>query len=150
MHVIGEVNYNSAGYVARYAVKKRSKKDYESLGIEPEKIRMSRGIGLSYFERHYKYMYKNDHVLLNLNGKVSRMSIPKYFDRRLEKIDPRLHYKVKSARRRKAVVDAENKYGSSDLTFIEKCAQQQRIFLQRQSALKRPLGRMKVDINKIK
>ncbi len=52
IHKISSVTYQSAGYVARYTLKKVKKLDYEKLCIEPEKLYMSKGIGKKYFEEN--------------------------------------------------------------------------------------------------
>ena len=78
--LIGEANWQSMAYVARYVVKKVKGKEadvYEALGIEPEFVRMSRkpGLGEEYFRNHYNEIYENDNVIV-FNGKKSLASQP--------------------------------------------------------------------------
>lgn len=97
-HTIGEVNFQSAGYVARYITKKIGGKDEEShyKGRNKEFALMSRmpGIGAKWFER-YKYdVYPKDYYVHN----GSKFSPPKYYDYLLERSDPELFEQVKERR----------------------------------------------------
>lgn len=85
IHKIGRVTYQSAGYVARYTLKKASKLDYEKLNIEPEKLYMSKGIGKKYFEDNFAKIYKYDVVNLNTEKGLLKLQPPRYFDRLYEK-----------------------------------------------------------------
>lgn len=102
--IFGEVNDQTAAYVARYTIKKRnvtSKEAYESLGIEPEFCLMSRkpGIGNSFFEDNYKSMYDIDSVTIpSKNGAITTKP-PKYYDSLLERYDPDLLETIKEERK---------------------------------------------------
>lgn len=86
---VGELNFNSAAYVARYVLKKHSKRDVshyevvaedgECLPIEPEYVTMSRrpGIGRDWFEAFRTDVFPHDFVVV----KGARMRPPKYYDR---------------------------------------------------------------------
>lgn len=86
--VIGDLTFESAGYVARYALKKitgeNAEKHYN--GKKPEYCTMSRrpGIGKGWFDKFKDDVYNRDRVLIN--GKISRP--PKYYDGLLQKVDP--------------------------------------------------------------
>lgn len=78
--LIGEATWQSMAYVARYVTKKIKGKEstvYDSLGIEPEFVRMSRmpGLGENYFKQHYNEIYENDNIVV-FNGKVSQSIQP--------------------------------------------------------------------------
>lgn len=80
---IGSVTQQSAGYVARYALKKI----HSGLpdGLNPEFINMSRGkdggIATTYFNENWMQIYRFDEIIMP-EGKVVRP--PKFFDRKLK------------------------------------------------------------------
>lgn len=96
-HTIGEVNFKTAGYVARYITKKHFGKnsDYVYDGLEPEFALMSRGqkkdglggIGKAWFEKYWQDCYPKDFI--TVNGK--KHSIPKYYDSLLKKKNKELY-----------------------------------------------------------
>ncbi len=85
IHKIGRVTYQSAGYVARYTLKKANKLDYEKLNIEQEKLYMSKGIGKKYFEDNFEDIYQYDVINLNTEKGLIKLQPPRYFDRLYEK-----------------------------------------------------------------
>lgn len=78
--VSGEVSFDSAGYVARYALKKVNGKNAKEHygGLKPEYSTMSRrpGIGFRWIEQFYRDVYPRDGVVIN--GTVTRP--PRYYD----------------------------------------------------------------------
>lgn len=111
-HTIGEVNFKSAGYVARYCMKKHHGKGQKMVydGLEPEFALMSRGqkkggkggIGKTWFEKYWTDCYPKDFV--TVNGKKHRP--PKYYDSLLEKKNLKLYQWV-MAKRELAAFKAE-------------------------------------------
>lgn len=102
--VIGRVTTESAAYVARYCIKKRNVIDrsvYEKLGIEPERVIMSRnpGIGADMFDIS---IYDTDHVVMPTKDGSVVLKPPKYFDRLLENIDPLKYEEIINNRKEKA------------------------------------------------
>lgn len=104
-HGIGEVTYESAGYVARYCTKKITgpKADAHYNGRKPEFAHMSKqprypgeaaGLGGGWITKYYREIYPDDFVVLN--GK--KIQPPAYYDKVLETVDPELYRKVKAAR----------------------------------------------------
>lgn len=87
---VGEFNWNTAAYTARYVMKKAeglSPKVYDDFGIEPERTRMSRrpGIGTSYFEKFAPDFYDLDEIVLPAKkGKLNVIPPPKAFDRKIK------------------------------------------------------------------
>lgn len=90
---IGNVTFESAGYVARYVMKKvtgnRANDHYQRVSPEgeiywlvPEFNRMSLkpGIGATWFEKYKKEVYPVDYVIVNGN----KCRPPKYYDKLLE------------------------------------------------------------------
>lgn len=90
--VIGEMNWNSAAYTARYTLKKLNgeigKEYYESEGVIPEFCRMSNrpGIGAAFLEKYKDKIYMNDEIILPSPsyGKSLIVKPPKYFDRKMK------------------------------------------------------------------
>lgn len=99
---IGDVSFESAAYVARYALKKitgdASAAHYA--GRKPEFITMSRrpGLGATWLERYKSDVYPGD-VFVPGDGRPPSLP-PKAFDRLLERSDPQLFDRVKRARER--------------------------------------------------
>lgn len=97
-HTVAELSFESAAYVARYCLKKIS-------GISapahygpriPEFQRNSNGLGKSHTETWISDVYPGDQVVLPGRGAFQP---PPYYDRILEKIDPKLFTQVKQARK---------------------------------------------------
>lgn len=100
--VIGEMNWNSAAYTARYTMKKLNgevgREYYAEQGILPEFCRMSNrpGIGAAYLEEHKDEIYTfdksesgifiRDEIILPSPsyGKSLVVKPPKYFDRKMK------------------------------------------------------------------
>lgn len=122
--LIGNLTFESAAYVARYCVKKRTgkgAKQYysrqkvdlstgEPIGepyqIAPEYATMSRrpGIGAGWLKKYGKEVFDWDQVVVR--GK--RMRPPKAYDRYLEKLDPALHEEIKFNRHQAALKHHED------------------------------------------
>lgn len=78
---IGSVTFDSASYVAKYAVKKlngKKKAFYEEKHIEPEFGLMSRrpGIGQVYLDNHEDYMREHNFVI----RKGQKMRVPRFYE----------------------------------------------------------------------
>ena len=95
---IGELNFQTAAYVARYILKKitgdSAEKHYN--GRKPEYVTMSRnpGIGANWIAKYLDEVYPDDFVVMN--EKKSRP--PKFYDKKLEEINPLLWKQVRLAR----------------------------------------------------
>lgn len=90
---VGDATFESAGYVARYIMKKVTGGDQEAhyeridpitgevINLKPEYTTMSRkpGIGSGWLEKFKSDVYPSDQVVIN--GKVTRP--PKFYDRKL-------------------------------------------------------------------
>lgn len=112
--IVGNVTFESAGYIARYCLKKRNGEQafdrYHQFDIEtgewqqllPEFSTQSTrgGIGRSWFDRYLSDVYPHDFVVVR--GK--KMRPPKYYDRLLESQDPLLIAMLKEQREEKAAL----------------------------------------------
>lgn len=113
---IGDVTYQSVGYVARYNLKKVNgvlKHEHykgvnrdtgEIVPILPEFITASQGLGLRHFERHHEQMYLRDSVIIQ--GKQA--PVPKYYDVQLKKLNEEWLAEIKAKRLEKAQAQAAN------------------------------------------
>jgi len=99
---IGEVTIESAGYVARYILKKitgeKANEYYQNK--TPEFALMSRrpGIGKKWFKKYHTDVYPKD--FFTING--VKCKPPRYYDDLLKKRNPDLHIRIKKKRREKA------------------------------------------------
>lgn len=103
-HIIGNVDFDSAAYVARYCTKKitgpKAAEHYK--GRTPEFLVMSRrpGIGTAYLEKFKSEMYTHDNVIVN--GVPS--SLPRFYDTKYASLNDTCEARLavlKIARRRK-------------------------------------------------
>ncbi|AKI26940.1 replication protein VP4 [Gokushovirinae Fen7875_21] len=95
---IGEVNFQTAAYVARYCMKKvtgsRAQEHYtridlqtgELYSLEPEFTHMSLkpGIGREWFDKYFSDVYPHDYVVVN--GRTIKP--PKYYDQKFKELEP--------------------------------------------------------------
>lgn len=102
---IGEANFQTAAYVARYIMKKingkRAEEHYEYMDpstgqifkLKPEYTTMSRrpGIGKKWLDKFSSDVYPGDFVVIN--GK--KMRPPKYYDKQFEISDPSTMEEIK-------------------------------------------------------
>lgn len=94
MSLFSDVTSRSAGYVAGYVDKKllKSADDFRKLGLEPEYVRMSQGIGLDYFNRHksdlYRFTSDGDYFGEFFEVGNVPISAPRYFDEKLRLRSP--------------------------------------------------------------
>lgn len=101
---IGELTFESAGYVARYSMKKLGQQ--QLAGRVPPYLTMSRrpGIGADFIERHQRQVAKQDFIVIN--GHQS--GVPRFYRDRLSKSQPQLSMDAKIRRRGRAASDPDN------------------------------------------
>lgn len=118
---IGEVTLESAAYVARYSLKKRTGKRAEEWyceqGQTPEFVNMSRrpGIARNYYEEKKKEIYKEDEMII---GKLQRIP-PKYFDKLYDIEYPEEMEKIRKKRKEKAEESQKVKMSKTTKTIKE-------------------------------
>lgn len=99
---IGSVTTQSASYVARYAMKKRTGKlaDKHYYGRKPEFSTMSRnpGIGSTWFDKYGSEVFPSDQVITNGHPHLP----PKFYDLKLKASDPTAFEELMLSRARKA------------------------------------------------
>lgn len=138
--IIGEVTEQSAGYVARYSMKKLTQEKNNSLffeenGIDKEFITMSLkpGIGRDYYSES---LFNDEHIFLPSKKGARSCKPPRYFKKILEEENP-----IKSE-----LVRKKNKYyqdfkkkiliNASDLSYIEQLERKESNLKRRTKALK--------------
>lgn len=126
--IIGELEFESAAYIARYITKKVNgdlkEAHYERIDSEtgevyslcPEYVTMSRkpGIGCLWIEKYFDEVYNNDEVIIR--GGVA-CKPPKYYDEFLRLTDEKRYNKVKSMRRVRAASREEQ---NSDRRLLDR------------------------------
>lgn len=117
---IGEVNFETAAYTARYCMKKRKGKNWETYYeflnentgeihmLQPEFALMSRrpGIGKKWLEKYGKEVLDNDSVIVN----YKEMKPPAYYDYLFDKEVPEKIASIKKERRLAAAKQKEKFY----------------------------------------
>lgn len=114
--IIGEVNYDSAAYVARYVTKKITGEKAVGYydGREPEYITFSQGIGKSWYKMYETDVRSYDSVVMR-GGLTLRP--PKYYDR-LYEIDN--HDKLEEVKRKRKADAIKRKVSQERLLVKEK------------------------------
>lgn len=106
---IGEVNWQSAAYTARYIMKKISGDDADDHydGKVPEFTRCSLrpGIGHGWIERYWRDVYPLDQVVIIRDGQAKQYKPPRYYDKWLQEHQPDIFEEVW----RKRVMNAKAK-----------------------------------------
>lgn len=109
--VIGEVTFESAAYVARYIMKKRTGDQAAAWygGRKPEYTTMSRnpGLGAKWIEKWGDEVYPDDFIVVN--GKRSRP--PRFYDSQFEIFRPEEMDKIKELRKEKAKLHEKDTTG---------------------------------------
>lgn len=129
---IGELNWQTAAYTARYCLKKwnnNTKETYEKLNITPEYTVMSRrpGIAGGYYEKYMPEIYEYDSIILPAQGgKPMDIRPPKYFDKKFAVDDPEKLIAIKEKRKRAADIAAQVKKNFTTLDedeYLLMCAE---------------------------
>lgn len=115
--VIGEVNWDTCAYTARYVMKKmkyRPKEDYYAQGKYPEFVRMSRDPGIAR-KAFNKAVYQNDEIIIKGHReKIQPVKPSAYFDKLYDNLDHEDMQRIKE--RRKELAEASQRvemYGTS-------------------------------------
>lgn len=120
---IGECNFQTIAYVARYITKKitgqMAKLYYTEIDEEtgevirdltPEFMEPSRrpGIGKDWYEKYKSDVFPDDFALVNQDGNIVKVKTPRYYRNLLEKEDPRTASYLKSIRKDAAENNVDN------------------------------------------
>jgi len=118
IHEIGDCNFDSAAYVARYITKKISGDEAEEhyskcdeqgnfVKLKPEYLTMSRrpGIAKNWIDQFESDVFPHDFVVLRDGSKISP---PKYYSRQFELTSPDAYCKLRSVRMERAKRNPDN------------------------------------------
>lgn len=125
---ICELEWSDAAYTARYTAKKIFKtitdEQYAMNGKVPEYVRMSKGIGMTYFIENYDKLCKQDGLIAKtVKGNVSKVKLPRRYMKEIEKINPELARNIKNSRLKAAERNRKMEQYLTDLTDREKLIQ---------------------------
>lgn len=142
--VVSPISWDTCAYVARYVMKKvngLTTDEYIAAGVEPEFVLMSRkpGIGSRYFDEHYEKIYKTDEVFIKGKDGGRKGKPPKFFDKKLEKINEPLYKEIKEKRKSIAEKARELKVKYSGMSFQDILDIEETILEKKAAMLKRYL-----------
>lgn len=123
---IGECNYNTCSYVARYMLKKQKGKDatknYGRIGLVPPFTLCSRdpGIARSYYDANFDTIYNYDSIIItDKDGIAKKVKPPSYFDRLYDIESPEDMARIKDNRKTSALLGMQAKLEKTDLSEDE-------------------------------
>ena len=125
-HEIGSVTFKSAGYVARYILKKQNGQRgiaaYKRRDRIPPYTQMSLrpGIGKLWYDKYKTDLFPHDFAILP-DGRQT--SVPQYYRRLLKKDDPELYDELRTLRIQKAAENPDNSDSRLEAREICKTAQ---------------------------
>nr|UXQ87955.1 MAG: replication initiation protein [Microvirus sp.] len=135
-HSIGEANFQTAAYIARYVTKKingsQADKHYQAPCLETGELMpilgefstqsLKPGIGANWYEKYQSDVYPSDEII----HEGRRYPVPAYYDKLLERTNPELFEKVKQNRTdnfEELKLQNPNEYNTKRLLEKEKCKQ---------------------------
>lgn len=115
---IGQLNFETAAYTARYVMKKitgqKAEEHYrradpetgEVYYLEPEfnKMSLKPGIGSSFIEKYMSDVYPHDYLVVN----GVKVKPPRFYDKRFERVDPDAFDQIKADREYNASKNASD------------------------------------------
>lgn len=104
IHVVADCTWETCAYVARYVCKKAKGIDkslYDAIGVENQFVTMSRkpGIAANWFDSHSVCYAKFLNTYVGTDFGSRKISHNRYFDKKLEEIDPELLEDLKRIRK---------------------------------------------------
>lgn len=141
--LVGQVNWETCAYVARYVLKKASGSDadvYQTFNIQPEYVDMSRrpGIGRQWYEDHPECM-EYDTISISTPDGGRKIRPPKYFDKLFDLEQPDAMAEIKARRKHFAEEGKKAKLAQSTMTYEEILETQERVLHNRIKNLRREL-----------
>lgn len=141
--MVGQVNWETCAYVARYVLKKAVGPEadvYQTFNIDPEYVDMSRrpGIGRQWYEDHPECM-EYDTISISTPDGGRKIRPPKYFDKLFDLEQPELMAAIKEKRKHFAEEGKKAKLAQSTMTYEEILETQERVLHNRIKNLRREL-----------
>lgn len=119
MHTIAEANYETAGYIARYSIKKLKKIEYKKMEIEPEKLRMSKGIGKEYFYNNIDKILLTKNIAIKNQKGTKVVPIPQFWNRQIKEKMPEIWEKMKINKIERGIWKNEEKLRISNTLYLQ-------------------------------
>lgn len=149
--VLGEVNWQTCAYVARYVMKKQlgvSRQDqikmqeqfFPGQPWQHEFVTMSRrpGIGREYYEQNMDLMYETDELFVPIKGMIQAVRPAKYYDK-LYDVDHHLRMRsLKYGRQKQAEKALQATLTTTDLSETEYLELKDRVKYEQSQRLIRP------------
>lgn len=123
---IAAATWSTAAYVARYCTKKigTDQSQYEALGRKPEFIRMSNGIGDSYYQENKEKIYEHDEIIMKtVKGNTGSYKPPKAWDKKYKEENPGHFREIQKERRKAAERSSKLSETLSDYNDVDKIIQ---------------------------
>ena len=142
--VVGEVNWQTCAYVARYVTKKLTgslASFYSDFNIEPPFILMSRkpGIARNYYDENSDNIYKYDSIVLSNPEKPLKFKPPRYFDKLFDIDNPVQSAIIKTQRQVMADNARKLKLTRTDLPYLDMLEVEEQAKIAQIKSLKRNL-----------
>lgn len=142
--VVGEVNWQTCAYVARYVTKKLTgnlASFYSDFNIEPPFILMSRkpGIARNYYDENADNIYKYDNIVLSNPEKPLKFKPPRYYDKLFDIDNPVQSAIIKKQRKVMAENARQLKLSKTDLPYLDLLEVEENVKLEQIKSLKRNL-----------
>lgn len=140
-NIVANMTWETCAYVARYCTKKVNLNNdfYDDNGIEKEFILMSKrpGIGLEWFNAHSECYAGNLNEYLKTDFGSRKISHNKYFDSKLEELDPAAYRSLKETRRYFQDNRNKIKLSETDLDYLEELKIEERLLKNKTKILER-------------
>lgn len=141
--VLGEVNWQTCAYTARYVTKKLTGKEsafYTQFNLTPEFSDMSRrpGIARQYFDDHPD-LYEHSFINISTPKGGKKFKPPRYYDRLFDLEHPGALEPIKAARKQAAENVMKSKMAKTNLSPLEILAVEENSFTNKTKRLRRKL-----------
>lgn len=135
-HLIEELNYEAACYIARYTLKKmfNNKDEYlKSRGLEPEFVETSRKGGIGYQlkedKKEWKKMKRNYGIYTWTKKGIKLKKIPQYYRNKWKEENDIEYYEIAEQRRKEMENNINEMLKKTTLTKLEYIKQQKELIL---------------------
>lgn len=141
---VGELNWDTCAYTARYVMKKHKGKDsvyYENNCIAPEFVLMSRkpGIAYQYFEDNQDHIYEYDKICIETPKGGMSVKPSRYYDNLFDVDHHDQLETIKANRKIKAESYKTQMLTKTDLSYLDALSVQKRVKEAKIKSLDRPL-----------
>lgn len=142
--VVGNLNWDTCAYTARYIMKKHKGQDshfYDDHNISPEFVVMSRkpGIAYQYFEEHQDQIYSTDKIYLSDPKGGREIKPSRYYDNLFDIEHHDRLEQIKVHRKLKAEAYKSQMLSQTDLPYLDALQVQERVKTNKIKSLKRNL-----------